>query len=124
MLSSALSSLEAKAWPSENPQDNCDWREQLSLLINNHTLPIFMELQFEDIVFGIFPLVGAEMLYLFGYWSNNSVGDIIDMLKQMLKVSKFYFRYVVSQYLSIYLKALEYCPSSGSYKHINPAYQS
>jgi hypothetical protein len=48
---------------------------------------MFMEFQFEDIVFGIFPLVGAEMSYLFGYWPNNSVGDIIDMLMQMLEVS-------------------------------------
>ena len=47
---------------------------------------MFMEFQFEDIVFGIFPMVGAEMLYAFGFWPNNSVGDIIDMLMQMLKV--------------------------------------
>jgi hypothetical protein len=52
---------------------------------------MFMEFQFEDIVFGIFPLVGAETLYAFGYWPNNSVGDIVDMLMQMLEV-----RYVVS----------------------------
>jgi hypothetical protein len=58
-----------------------------SLLSNNHTLPMFMEFQFEDIVFGIFPLVGAELSYLFHYWPNNSVGDIIDMLMQMLEVS-------------------------------------
>jgi hypothetical protein len=58
-----------------------------SLLSNNHTLPMFMEFQFEDIVFGIFPLVGAEMSHAFGYWPNNSVGDIIDMLLQMLEVS-------------------------------------
>ena len=48
---------------------------------------MFMEFQFEDIVFGIFPLVGAEMSYVYGYWPNNSVGDIIDMLMQMLEVS-------------------------------------
>ena len=48
---------------------------------------MFMKLQFEDIVFGIFPLVGAEMSYVFGHWPNNSVGDIIDMLMQMLEVS-------------------------------------
>ena len=48
---------------------------------------MFMELQFEDIIFGIFPLVGAEMSYLSGYWANNSVGDIIDILSQMLEVS-------------------------------------
>ena len=48
---------------------------------------MFMEFQFEDIVFGIFPMVGGEALYAFGYWPNNSVGDIIDMLMQMLEVS-------------------------------------
>jgi hypothetical protein len=57
-----------------------------SLLSTNHTLPMFMEFQFEDIVFGIFPKVGAKMLDTFGYWANNSVGDIIDMLMQMLEV--------------------------------------
>ena len=66
-----------------------------SLLSTNHTLPMIMEFQFEDIVFGIFPKVGAEMLDAFGFWPNNSVGDIIDMLLQMLEVS-FIFRYVVS----------------------------
>ena len=48
---------------------------------------MFIEFQFEDIVFGIFPKVGAEMLYAFGFWPKNSVGDIIDMLMQMLEVS-------------------------------------
>jgi hypothetical protein len=58
-----------------------------SLLSNNHALPMFMEFQFEDIVFGIFPLVGAEMSYLFDCWPYNSVGDIIGILLQMLEVS-------------------------------------
>ena len=48
---------------------------------------MFMEFQFEDIIFGIFPKVGAEMSYVFDYWPKNSVGDIIDMLLQMLEVS-------------------------------------
>ena len=48
---------------------------------------MFMEVQFEDIVFGIFPKVGAEALYAFGYWPKNSVGDIVDILLQMLEVS-------------------------------------
>ena len=47
---------------------------------------MFMEFQFEDIIFGIFPKVGAEALYAFGFWPKNSVGDIIDMLMQMLEV--------------------------------------
>jgi hypothetical protein len=58
-----------------------------SLLSTNHTLPMFREIQFEDIIFGIFPKVGAEMSKAFGSWPNNSVGDIIDMLMQMLEVS-------------------------------------
>jgi hypothetical protein len=62
---------------------------------------MFMEFQFEDIVFGIFPLVGGEMSYAFGsFWPKNSVGDIIDMLMQMLEVS---FIYVVSQFSFTYL---------------------
>ena len=67
---------------------------------------MLMEFQFEDIVFGIFPIVGGEMLFAFGLWPNNSVGDIIDMLMQMLEVS-FIF-YVVSQFSFIYSKALEF----------------
>ena len=66
---------------------------------------MFMEFQFEDIVFGIFPKVGGEMTYAFRFWPDNSVGDIIDMLMQMLEVS---FVYVVSQFSFIYLKALEF----------------
>ena len=47
---------------------------------------MFGELQFEDIIFGIFPKVGGD---IFGYefWAKNSVGDIIEMLLQMLEVS-------------------------------------
>ena len=67
------------------------------LLSTNHALPMVMELQFEDIIFGIFPRVGGDMSLAFGFWPNNSVGDIIDMLLQMLEVS-FYFTYVVSQF--------------------------
>jgi hypothetical protein len=67
-----------------------------------------MEFQFEDVVFGIFPKVGGEMSLAFGFWPNNSVGDIVDMLMQMLEVS-FYFTYVVSRFsFSLLLKALEF----------------
>ena len=48
---------------------------------------MFMEFQFEDIVFGIFPKVAADVMYAFNIWPYNSVGDIIDMLLQMLEVS-------------------------------------
>ena len=58
-----------------------------SLFSNNHALPMFAEFQFEDIVFGIFPKVGGEISYAYDYWAKNSVGDIIEMLMQMLEVS-------------------------------------
>ena len=58
-----------------------------SLLSNNHALPMFAEFQFEDIIFGIFPKVGGELIDAYGYWAENSVGDIIEMLMQMLEVS-------------------------------------
>jgi hypothetical protein len=60
-----------------------------SLFSNNHALPMFSEFQFEDIIFGIFPKVGAdggEMVETYGDWAKNSVGDIIEMLMQMLEV--------------------------------------
>ena len=57
------------------------------LFSNNHALPMFAEFQFEDIIFGIFPQVGGEISCAYGYWAKNSVGDIIEMLMQMLEVS-------------------------------------
>ena len=71
---------------------------------------MFMEFQFEDIVFGIFPKVGGEILDTFGFWPKKSVGDIIDMLLQMLEV-----RFIVSLLIFIHsyiLKALEFIHDS------------
>ena len=64
---------------------------------------MFMEFQFEDVVFGIFPMVGGETSDTFGSWPNNSVGDIIDILLQMLEVG---FAYVVSELSFIILRHL------------------
>ena len=61
-----------------------------SLFSNNHALPMFAEFQFEDIIFGIFPKVGADggqLTELYDEWTKNSVGDIFEMLMQMLEVS-------------------------------------
>ena len=46
------------------------------------------------------------MSYAFGFWAENSVGDMIDMLLQMLEVSFTYGR--LNFHLFIYLKALEF----------------
>ena len=62
-----------------------------SLLSNNHTLPLLAEFRLDDIVFGIFPRVGARMEEAFGYWPSNSVGDVMDMLLQALEVSKTFW---------------------------------
>lgn len=53
---------------------------------NNHALPMFQQLFFEDIVFGIFPKVGARVFDMVGRWAKNSVGDVLEMVMQMLEV--------------------------------------
>ena len=58
----------------------------LSLYCDNHALPMFSELQFEDIIFGVFPKAGGTVLEAHGYWPRNSVGDILDMLLRLLEV--------------------------------------
>ena len=58
---------------------------------------MFAEFQFEDIIFGIFPKVGGDMIYLYGFWAKNSVGDIIEMLMQMLEVSFTFHVLLLSQ---------------------------
>jgi hypothetical protein len=41
---------------------------------------------FEDIVVGIFPKVSAQVLDMVGHWAKNSVGDMLEMVMQMLEV--------------------------------------
>ncbi|KAG5638071.1 hypothetical protein H0H81_002039, partial [Sphagnurus paluster] len=62
---------------------------ETSLFSNNHTLPMFGEFQFEDITFGIFPKVGGAMRDAWYYWAKNSVGDVVDMIMQMLEALAF-----------------------------------
>lgn len=58
-----------------------------TLLSECHTLPLLRELELEDLVFGIFPRVGANMREAIGQWAKNSVGDVMDMVMQALEVS-------------------------------------
>ena len=60
--------------------------EEHSLYSTNHALPMFSEFQFEDIVFGFFPRVAGTLRDAYKYWAKNSVGDIVDMIMQMLEV--------------------------------------
>jgi serine/threonine protein kinase len=47
---------------------------------------MFTEFHFDDIIFGIFPMVGGTVEYAYECWAKNSVGDIVDMLMQALEV--------------------------------------
>ncbi|KAF8187529.1 hypothetical protein BJ912DRAFT_1109354 [Pholiota molesta] len=58
-----------------------------SLFSNNHVLPMLSEFQFEDIIFGIFPVVGFELRDLYGYWAQNSAGDIVEALAFIHKLN-------------------------------------
>lgn len=56
------------------------------LTSTNHTIPLFREFVFEDIVLGIFPKIGARVSEMVGRWAKNSVGDVLEMIMQMLEV--------------------------------------
>ncbi|KAF8815276.1 hypothetical protein BYT27DRAFT_6735503 [Phlegmacium glaucopus] len=60
-----------------------------SLWSDNHALPMLAEFEWEDIIFGIFPKVGGTVEYAYDFWPKNSVGDIIEMLMQMLEALSF-----------------------------------
>lgn len=58
----------------------------LTLLSNNHCLPLIKEFTLDDIVFGIFPRTGGCFDDAWSAWAKNSVGDILDMILQILEV--------------------------------------
>ena len=60
--------------------------DRLKILRTGEEEPVqlFPCFQFEDIIFEKFPKVGREA---YGFWAKDSVGDINEMLKQMLEVS-------------------------------------
>ncbi|KAL1751978.1 hypothetical protein FB107DRAFT_220881 [Schizophyllum commune] len=56
-----------------------------SLDCTNHVLPLLREVQVGNITLGLFPRVGDTMEVVFGFWAKNSVGDILDAIKQALE---------------------------------------
>lgn len=72
---------------------------------NNHALPMVAEFQFEDVIFGIIPKIGGEITCAYGYWAKNSVGDIIEMLMQMLEV-RFTFHVLPLSFLKKFKRLL------------------
>lgn len=67
----------------------------LALLSNNHCLPLFWEFALEDIVFGVFPKTGGCVDESWDCWPKNSVGDILDMMLQILEVLYFLAWFVI-----------------------------
>lgn len=59
---------------------------EASLFSDNHALPLFAELRLEDIVFGVFPKAGDSCQDAYNSWPRNSMGDVLEMLMQMLEV--------------------------------------
>ena len=60
----------------------------LTLLSMNHTLPLLEIIELEDIVFGVFPKVGASVDLAYNRWTKPSVADILDIIVQCLEVSQ------------------------------------
>ncbi|TFK89449.1 hypothetical protein K466DRAFT_661566 [Polyporus arcularius HHB13444] len=64
-------------------------RGDISLLTENHAVPLWAELEIEDITFAVFPFIGYTMSYAYGAWAKNSVGVIVDMILQALEALAF-----------------------------------
>lgn len=64
----------------------------LALLSNNHCLPLIKEFTLHDIVFGIFPRTGDCFDHAWSAWAKNSVGDILDMILQIMEVCNLSLR--------------------------------
>ena len=58
----------------------------MSLLNMNHTLPLLELIELDDIVFGVFPKVGASVNLAYNRWTKPSVADILDIIVQCLEV--------------------------------------
>ncbi|KAF8958024.1 kinase-like domain-containing protein [Flammula alnicola] len=77
---------------NKDGQENLDLLRRIataptSSFFNNHTLPMWAELNFKDVVFGIFPKVGPgiSLSEMYDFWAKNSVGDVIEMIMQALE---------------------------------------
>lgn len=58
-----------------------------SLLTDNHVVPLWKEVHYEDFTFIVSPYVGGSLRECYGWWAKNSVGDIVDMILQALEES-------------------------------------
>ncbi|KAI0707969.1 kinase-like domain-containing protein [Earliella scabrosa] len=64
-------------------------RGPMSLISMNHTLPLLELIELDDIVFGVFPKVGASVNWAYDHWATPSSGDILDIITQCLEALVF-----------------------------------
>ncbi|KAK7440998.1 hypothetical protein VKT23_016779 [Stygiomarasmius scandens] len=62
---------------------------QASLISGNHSLPLLREIKYNNVIFGVFPLVGSSLDEASLLWVQNSVGDVMDMILQALEGLSF-----------------------------------
>ncbi|GJE86786.1 kinase-like domain-containing protein [Phanerochaete sordida] len=60
-------------------------RGHQSLFADNHALPMLDELAFHDVVFAVFPKASLTLDLAYSSWAQNSAGDIINMIMQVLE---------------------------------------
>jgi len=60
-----------------------------SMFAENHVVPLWQEVEFEDITFTVAPFVAYNLRECYGFWAKNSVGDIVDMILQALEAIAF-----------------------------------
>ncbi len=56
------------------------------LLTSNHALPLLEMFEYNDLTFGVFPLVAVSLTRSINSWPKNTVEDIMDMLMQAIEV--------------------------------------
>ncbi|TRM60614.1 hypothetical protein BD626DRAFT_549594 [Schizophyllum amplum] len=74
----------------QDGQDQLDiWRDLATapraLLSDNHTLPLMREFNIGHIRLGVFPRVSESLSWVYLEGSQNSVGDVLDMILQALE---------------------------------------
>ena len=52
----------------------------------NHALPLLDLIELDDIVFGVFPKVGASVDLAYNRWAKPCVADVLDIIVQCLEV--------------------------------------
>ena len=57
------------------------------LLSSNHALPLLELFEYNDLAFGVFPLVAVSLTRSINSWPKNTVEDIMDMLMQAIEVN-------------------------------------